>query len=284
MVVHNGNREGLPPPSKHLGQHFLTDPAIARRIVGALDPNLLEELPVLEIGPGRMILTRILAEKSRRLVLIEKDARLLPELQKQLSLFPATLEIRLSDALDDPFDLWDFPYLLVSNLPYNISVPLLMKIISSPSPPRQAVLMFQKEVGERIVSSPGEKSYGSLSVSTALLSEARPLFNIRPGSFFPPPKVHSMVLSFHPRPSRLDPSVPGAIHLARSAFSYRRKTLRNAFGKSLPPPLSEGMEVLFKESPDLPGRRPEEIPPDGWLDMARILRAHNPGIFDRIIK
>ena len=284
MVVHNGNRERLPQPAKHLGQHFLTDPGIARRIVGALDPALLGELPVLEIGPGRMILTRILAEKVRRLVLIEKDARLLPALREQLSFLGPELEIRLADALEDPFDLWEAPYLLVSNLPYNISVPLFMKILSAPEPPRQAVLMFQKEVGERIVAEPGGKSYGSLSVATALLSEANPLFNIRPGSFFPPPKVHSMVLSFRPRPSRLDPAVSGAIHLARCAFAYRRKTLRNAFGNSLPPHFHEAVEIVFSGNPALTALRPEAIPPEGWLGISRTFRAHNPRIFDRIIK
>ncbi|EQD25428.1 MAG: Ribosomal RNA small subunit methyltransferase A, partial [Leptospirillum sp. Group IV 'UBA BS'] len=160
--------ERLPPPAKHLGQHFLTDPAIARRIVDSLAPDLLAELPVLEIGPGRLILTRILAEKATRLILIEKDRRLLPSLREELSFLSTRLEIRPSDAMEDPFDLWDFPYLLISNLPYNISVPLLMKIIASPSPPRQAVLMFQKEVGERIVATPGGKAYGSLSVAVSL--------------------------------------------------------------------------------------------------------------------
>lgn len=157
MVVHNGNQERLPLPAKHLGQHFLTDPGIARRIVGALDPALLGELPVLEIGPGRMILTRILAESARRLVLVEKDIRLLPALREELSFLGPRLEIRHADALEDPFDQWETPYLLVSNLPYNISVPLFIKIISAPAPPRQAVLMFQKEVGERIVALPGGK-------------------------------------------------------------------------------------------------------------------------------
>ncbi|MCL5284759.1 MAG: 16S rRNA (adenine(1518)-N(6)/adenine(1519)-N(6))-dimethyltransferase RsmA [Nitrospirae bacterium] len=284
MVLHNGNQERLPLPAKHLGQHFLTDPGIARKIVGALDPALLEELPVLEIGPGRMILTRILAERARHLILVEKDTRLLPTLRDQLSFLGPRLEIRHADALEDPFDLREDPYLLVSNLPYNISVPLFMKIISAPSPPLQAVLMFQKEVGERIVAEPGGKAYGSLSVATALLSEADPLFNIRPGSFFPPPKVHSMVLTFRPRPSRLDPAVPGAIHLARCAFTYRRKTLRNAFGNSLTTPLREAVETVFSGNPSLAALRAEAIPPEGWLDLSRTLRAHNPGIFDTIIK
>ncbi|MCL4486157.1 MAG: 16S rRNA (adenine(1518)-N(6)/adenine(1519)-N(6))-dimethyltransferase RsmA [Nitrospirae bacterium] len=284
MVVHNGNQERLPLPAKHLGQHFLTDPGIARRIVGALDPALLGELPVLEIGPGRMILTRILAESARRLVLVEKDIRLLPALREELSFLGPRLEIRHADALEDPFDQWETPYLLVSNLPYNISVPLFIKIISAPAPPRQAVLMFQKEVGERIVALPGGKSYGSLSVATALLSEAAPLFNIRPGSFFPPPKVHSMVLSFRPMPTRNDPAVPGAIQLSRWAFTYRRKTLRNAFEKSLPPRLREASETFFSENPDISALRPEAIPPEGWLRISRTFRAHNPGIFDTIVK
>ncbi len=280
----NGNRRRLPSPAKHLGQHFLTDHSIAHRIVDALDPTLISTMPVLEIGPGRMILTRILAERTSRLIVIEKDPRLLPVLQAELKSPPGAVEILLNDAMEEPFDRWDFPYLLVSNLPYNISVPLFMKIILSPTPPLQSVLMFQKEVGERIVAMPGSKAYGSLSVAAALLSHVRPLFIVRPGSFHPPPKVHSMVLSLTPRKERVDPAISGAIFLARRAFIYRRKTLKNAFAASLAPSLLQETEALFREFPGLPAQRPEDLPPEKWVDLSRSLLAHNPGIFDRIEK
>ena len=120
MAFNKGNHDELPLPAKHLGQHFLTDDAIALKIVGALDHDLLSTLPVLEIGPGRMILTRHLLDKTSKLILIEKDSRLIPLLEHALAPMSSKVEIRFSDAMDDPFNLWDFPYLLVSNLPYNV--------------------------------------------------------------------------------------------------------------------------------------------------------------------
>jgi 16S rRNA (adenine1518-N6/adenine1519-N6)-dimethyltransferase len=277
-------RSSLPSPAKHLGQHFLTDAHIAGRIVDAFDPRLRASLPVLEIGPGRMILTKILAERSSRLVLLEKDERLIPVLSETFARTSRThpVEILCADALTAPFDQWTFPYLVVSNLPYNISVPLLMKIIGGPNPPRQAVLMFQKEVGERITASYGGREYGSLSVAVSLLSNATPLFNIRPGSFHPPPKIHSMVLSFVPRGDRDDPAFPGAIHLARSAFGYRRKTLKNAFSLGLSPPLSEMALRVIAAEPGLPESRPEQLPPERWVTLARRMIEHSPSIFDNI--
>ena len=125
-----------------------------------------------------MILTRILAKRVSRLILLEKDERLLPSLTEAFGLpgQRSQVEILIGDALTAPFDRWDFPYLVISNLPYNISVPLLMKILMAPNPPRQAVLMFQKEVGQRITASVGTKDYGSLTVAVSLLSHA-PLLN-----------------------------------------------------------------------------------------------------------
>lgn len=274
----------LPPPAKHLGQHFLTDPHIAERIVDSLDPCLLPSVPVLEIGPGRMILTRILAKRVSRLILLEKDERLLPSLTEAFGLpgQRSQVEILIGDALTAPFDRWDFPYLVISNLPYNISVPLLMKILTAPNPPRQAVLMFQKEVGQRITASVGTKDYGSLTVAVSLLSHAAPLFSIRPGSFHPPPKIHSMVLSFTPRKDREDLAFSGAIYLSRSAFGYRRKTLRNAFSLGLAPPFLEFALKILEAEPKLGLVRPEQIPPEKWVDLAKRMIEHSPSIFDNI--
>jgi 16S rRNA (adenine1518-N6/adenine1519-N6)-dimethyltransferase len=273
----------LPPPAKHLGQHFLVDPHIAERIIDSLDPLLLSSFPVLEIGPGRMILTRILAQRSSRLILLEKDSRLVPVLNEAFGASSGSrTEIICDDALTFPFDRWDFPYLIVSNLPYNISVPLLMKIISGPHPPRQAVLMFQKEVARRITATFGNKEYGSLSITVSLRSHVDSLFSIRPGSFNPPPKIHSTVLSFRPRIECAGPENAGAIKLARSAFGYRRKTLRNAFAQGLPPSLLNLALKIAESESGLAETRPEQLPPEKWVEMAKRMIEHSPSIFDNI--
>lgn len=281
-------QSALPSPARHLGQHFLTDVAIATRIVDALDPDCLSEIPVLEIGPGRMILSRLLARRSRHLILLEKDRRLLPALEEAFGAGSSSrseachVEILCDDALTAPFDLWTFPYLVISNLPYNISVPLLLKILGGPNPPRQAVLMFQKEVGDRIVARFGGKSYGSLSVAVSLMARATPLFSIRPGAFHPPPKVQSVVLSFTPRDDRGDPAFPGAMLLARGAFGYRRKTLRNAFSQAFSPAFSNLVAETLEMEPGLSEKRPEQVPPETWVALSRRLIEHSPKIFDTI--
>ncbi|MHB8368403.1 MAG: 16S rRNA (adenine(1518)-N(6)/adenine(1519)-N(6))-dimethyltransferase RsmA [Leptospirales bacterium] len=282
MLRPKGNREILPSPAKHLGQHFLTDDRIAARIVDSVDPDLLDRLPAIEIGPGRMILTRHLARRSPRLILVEKDARLIPLLEESFRELGDRVEIRRADALHESLVVQGSPYILLSNLPYNISVPLLMKIIGATPPPVQAVLMFQKEVADRITAPPGGKDYGSLSVAARLLSNPAHLFDIRPGSFHPPPKVHSTVLSFTPAETRLDPAIHGAIHLARAAFSYRRKTLKNALGLGLSAGIMEKVLLLLEHEPDRAGVRPETLSPGDWLDLARRLQEHNPEIFAKI--
>ncbi len=282
MLRPKGNREKLPSPAKYLGQHFLTDDRIALRIVESIPANLLESTPAIEIGPGRMILTRHLARRSPRLILVEKDARLIPHLEESLREFGGQVEIREGDALEEDLVVSGSPYLVISNLPYNISVPLLLKIIGSETPPLMAVLMFQKEVADRITATSGDKDYGSLSVASHLLSTPRHLFDIRPGSFNPPPKVHSSVLSFVPSEIRGDPAISGALHLARAAFSYRRKTLRNALRQGLSPEVMEALSPLLDTTPHGPECRPENLLPGEWLSLARTLREHSPEIFAKI--
>ncbi len=282
MIRPKGNREPLPSPARYLGQHFLTDDRIAQRIVDSLPPELLGSTPTLEIGPGRMILTRHLARRSPRLILVEKDERLIPHLEKSLREFGEKIEIRRGDALEEALVVEGSPYLVISNLPYNISVPLLLKIIGGTPPPLMAVLMFQKEVAERITAPPGSKDYGSLSVAARLLSTPRHLFDIRPGSFNPPPKVQSSVLSFVPAETRTAPSLPGAFHLARAAFAYRRKTLRNALKQGLSPEIMEAVAPLIEALPPGPDCRPENLSPEDWLSLARTLREHSPEIFAKI--
>jgi 16S rRNA (adenine1518-N6/adenine1519-N6)-dimethyltransferase len=282
MLRPKGNREPLPSPAKHLGQHFLTDDRIAARIVEAIPAELPDRLPAIEIGPGRMILTRHLARRSPRLILVEKDERLIPLIEESLREFGDRIEIRRADALHESLVVSGSPYILLSNLPYNISVPLLIKIIGADPPPLQAVLMFQKEVADRITAPPGGKEYGSLSVAARLLSNPVHLFDIRPGSFSPPPKVHSTVLSFTPAATRLDPAINGAIYLARAAFSYRRKTLKNALEQGLSPEIMAKVLRLLDHEPDRARSRPETLSPGDWLDLSRRLREHNPEIFANI--
>ena len=201
---------------RRLGQHFLIRGAILERIAAAACP--LHEPLVVEIGPGRGALTEKLLARADRVVAIELDVELAEALRARL---PA--EIIHADVLSTDFAQWG-PAVIAGNLPYYISSPILEKVLSLPF--RRAVFLLQKEVAERLVARPGSRSYGYLTVATALYARARLLFEVKPAAFRPPPKVDSAVVLLEPRPPAVTDAA-GFLRFAGLAFHHKRKTLRN---------------------------------------------------------
>jgi 16S rRNA (adenine1518-N6/adenine1519-N6)-dimethyltransferase len=214
---------------KRFGQHFLHDPSVIRRIVDAVAPASGER--VVEVGPGRGALTWSLLARAKQLDVIEIDR----DLAHSLAADPraqAHLRVRLENVLDTDFLRLraDGPPLrIVGNLPYNISTPLLFRLLGQRAAIADMHFMLQREVVERMAAAPGGKDYGRLTVMLAAYAEVQALFEVGPGAFHPKPKVWSAIVRLRPSAEpRFDIGDDGALRtLVTAAFSHRRKTLRN---------------------------------------------------------
>jgi 16S rRNA (adenine1518-N6/adenine1519-N6)-dimethyltransferase len=255
---------------KSLGQNFLLDLNLTARIARAAAP--LENSVVLEIGPGPGGLTRaLLALGARRVVAIEHDSRALPALEAIAKRYPGRLEIVCADA--QRFDarplLGGSTVKIVANLPYNIATTLLVGWLSTePWPPwyEMLVLMFQREVAERIVARENEEAYGRLAVLANWRAETKILFDVSPGAFVPPPKVTSSVVRLIPR-NNPEPCDRQALEqVTAAAFGQRRKMLRQSL-KSL----SADPQQLAAAAGVDATRRAETVPVAGFVAMAREL-------------
>jgi len=218
-------------PKKTLGQHFLVHPHQARRIVAALEPSG-DEI-VVEIGAGLGALTVFLARQARRLVALEQDPALVRFLREEI--FPETPEVEVlcQDVLK--FDFLKFsreigqPLVLAGNLPYQITSPLLFKLMAERDALSRAVLMMQQEVGARLLAQPGSKDYGVLTVLLSYHFASRRLFSLGPANFFPAPQVDSVVLRLTPAAATPPAREPALLaQVVKAAFGQRRKTLNNA--------------------------------------------------------
>ena len=256
-------------PKKSLGQNFLFDLNLTARIARAAEP--LENITVVEIGPGPGGLTRaLLTLGARRVIAIERDVRAIAALEDIAAHYPGRLEIVAGDALSmDPRDhLGPERARVVANLPYNIATALLVRWLTvDPWPPwyDSLLLMFQREVAERIVATPGKKTYGRLSVLAGWRTDAKILFDVARSAFVPPPKVTSSVVRLTPYP---EPPICDATALQRiteAAFGQRRKMLRQSL-KSL----GVDAAVLLAEAGIDPTARAEEIPVEGFVGLARV--------------
>ena len=246
--------DGLPPlrdviethglaADKKLGQNFILDFNLTRRIARAAGP--LEGRTVIEIGPGPGGLTRALfMEGAARVIAIERDERCRPVLEQIAAHYPGRLTTHYTDATKVDWraitaDLPEKP-IIAANLPYNVATLLLIGWLESdPWPPwyQRMVLMFQKEVAERIVAVPGNKTYGRLAVISQWRTEPRLLFTLPPEAFTPPPKISSAVVGFVPRPQPqpvCDVTTLGRVTAA--AFGQRRKMLRQSLKALRPDP------------------------------------------------
>ncbi len=218
---------------KSLGQHFLLDTNLTGRIARSIAS--LDEGTIIEVGPGPGGLTRaLLAEGAGRLVAVEKDPRCVAALAPLVESYPGQLELIEDDALAVAFaDLGPVPRRVVANLPYNIATPLLLgwlaEIAADSTAYAELVLMFQKEVAERLIAGPGSKSYGRLSVMTQWLCEASILFQVPARAFTPPPKVSSAVIRLKPRARPLAAARMADLERGTAAgFGKRRKMLRRS--------------------------------------------------------
>jgi 16S rRNA (adenine1518-N6/adenine1519-N6)-dimethyltransferase len=212
---------------RSLGQHFLLDLNVCRKIARAAGD--LSAGSVIEIGPGPGGLTRALLESgAAHVIAIEKDCRCIAALGEIAVAYPGRLEIVEADAMEiGVAETGRPPRRLVANLPYNVSVPLVMGWLENADRFAGFTLMFQKEVADRLAAQPRTKDYGRVSVLAQWRSEVRPLFNLGKDNFTPPPKVASTVVSLTPRrPETPQPSWRAMDAVTRAAFAHRRKVLR----------------------------------------------------------
>jgi 16S rRNA (adenine1518-N6/adenine1519-N6)-dimethyltransferase len=217
------------PVRKRFGQHFLHDRGVIRRIVAAVAPLPGER--VVEVGPGRGALTWDLLERAHSLDVIEIDRDLARELKEDARATPG-LHVHVQNVLDTDFMSLrgaGAPLRIVGNLPYNISTPLLFRLLEQQGAIADMHFMLQKEVVDRITAQPSTKEYGRLTVMIAAVAQADALFDVGPGAFSPHPKVWSAIVRLRPAPGpRFDIGDAGVLRsLVTTAFSQRRKTLRN---------------------------------------------------------
>lgn len=253
---------------KSLGQNFLLDLNLTAKI--ARQAGDLSNCDILEIGPGPGGLTRgLLAEGARRVLAIEKDDRCIPALQEISEAYPDKLKVISGDALEiDPLAHLSPPIRVAANLPYNVGTELLVRWLTPKVwPPfwQSLTLMFQKEVAERIVATPGSKAYGRLAVLAQWRSDAKIVINLPPEAFSPPPKVSSAVvhLTALEKP-RFEADAAVLSRVVAAAFNQRRKMLRASL-KSVAPDIEDRLLAAGLKPTD----RAEQISVEGFCALAR---------------
>jgi 16S rRNA (adenine1518-N6/adenine1519-N6)-dimethyltransferase len=235
-------------PKKYLGQHFLKDQNIARKIVDALPLNTAN---VVEVGPGMGVLTQYLNEKVKSLFLVEIDKESIEYLHEH---YPHLKErIIDGDFLKLKLDsINQGTWSVIGNFPYNISSQILFKVLEQRSYVKHVVGMVQKEVAQRIASPPGSKEYGILSVLLQAYYDIKLLFSVPPGVFYPPPKVNSAVLTLvRNNVENLDCDEALFIKVVKQSFQTRRKTLRNCLKNLNLPPSLQNHQLLSMRAEQL---------------------------------
>jgi 16S rRNA (adenine1518-N6/adenine1519-N6)-dimethyltransferase len=260
-------------PRKSRGQNFLVQPAIADRIVAAAAIAPGDE--VVEIGPGLGVLSdRILRAEVRRLWMIELDARLAERLQSAFGGHPAVrvvcrdfLEVELAQMVERP------PVKVIGNLPFNAAAAILRRLDETRDAIGRMVLMFQREVAERIRARAGERAYSALSVYTALYWETREHFRVAAGNFSPAPRVDAEVIAFAPHPQA--PFAPAGetalLGTIRAAFSAPRKTIRNTLAGALDAAPQAIADALASAAID-PAARPGTLSVADFVRLADALK------------
>lgn len=248
-------------PKKHLGQHFLTDESISERIVNLVsEPNK----PIVEIGPGKGVLTKFLIDKYK-LLAVDVDKESIEFLKKK---YPAYSDRFIYDDFLklNPAKLFNDKFAVIGNFPYNISSQIFFKILNFKDNIDEVVCMIQKEVAERIVSSDNSKKYGILSVLLQTFYDIELCFNVKPGAFFPPPKVNSAVIKLV-RNKRRELPVPENMYfiIVKQSFNKRRKVLSNSL-KSILLNLEIESNLLTK--------RPEQLSVNQFIELSeKIIKA-----------
>ena len=258
-------RHGL-AARRSLGQHFLLDMNLTRRIARAAGD--MAGVTAIEIGPGPGGLTRALLEtEATRVIAVERDARCVAALTELEAAADGRLEVVHADALEVDVAALSRgrPLRVVANLPYNVATPLLIGWLRQAEAFLSLTLMFQREVARRLAARPGDASYGRLSVIASWLCDVEILFDISPKAFVPPPKVTSSVVRLTPRPAPAAPArMPDLERVTAAAFGQRRKMLRS----SLKPLFEDPVSVL--ESLNIPPTaRAEELDVEAFCAIAR---------------
>jgi 16S rRNA (adenine1518-N6/adenine1519-N6)-dimethyltransferase len=260
-------------PRKSLGQNFLRDENIARKIIAAIRPEPQDVL--LEIGPGEGALTRHLAACGAALIVIDVDPRVVAAMY---AMFPqGKVEIVRGDFLETDLHAMaaarNVRLRVVGNIPYNITSPILFHVLDNRQAVADLTIMVQKEVARRIIAGPGSAEYGILSVMCGYFAETALLFDVSPNAFFPRPNVTSSVVRLRMRTSPAEPARDERFFRAmvRSVFGKRRKTLRNSLAYFA---AAEGFEL-----PPLAGvtRRPEELSIAELVDLSNTLMQSSAG-------
>lgn len=272
MTVHSRTSR----PRKSLGQHFLADSRVVARIAEAAD--LGPDDTVIEIGPGRGVLTRRLVQQAGSVIAVELDRQLCEELPARLD-FPDNLQCVMADARE--VDLprlaaqqrgaQEGTYKVVGNLPYYAANPIIRRTLESVPPPSLALFMVQREVAESMTASPG--SMGLLSVATQLYADTRLVCSVPPSAFRPPPKVRSSVVRLDVRP---EPAVPVTdrdefFAVVRAGFSAPRKQLHNSLGHGLALDAKSVSAILGTAAID-GTRRPATLSLEEWAAVCRAVR------------
>jgi len=268
-------------PARRLGQHFLTDRNLLRRIVDALEPAPGDV--VLEIGPGKGSLTAELVARGVRVVAIEKDERLAAALAGKSvgGVPPGSFRVVTGDALALDWHALVAegmvtspaarvpPFKVIGNIPYAITTPLIATALVPPLPTR-IVLLVQHEVADRLAAAPGSKIYGALSVGVQAVCRVEKLFTVRAGAFSPPPTVQSAVVRLTPRAAPLIQSAELAPFrvFVTACFSRRRKQLRNVLVAATRQPSERVVEGIRALGLD-PTARPETLAPETFVRLLR---------------
>jgi 16S rRNA (adenine1518-N6/adenine1519-N6)-dimethyltransferase len=261
-------RHGL-SASKALGQNFILDRQLLARIAAV--PGDLHGVTAYEVGPGPGGLTRALLEAGAKIVAVERDRRCVPVLEELAAAFPERLAWVEGDALDiDERALTGPGAAVVANLPYNVGTALLLRWLEPPEwPPwwRSLTLMFQKEVADRIVASPGDSAFGRLSVAAQWRAQPAIAMRVNRSAFVPPPKVTSAVVHIVPKEAPAGVRAETIARLTEAGFGQRRKMLRSSL-RDVPGAL-EGLRALGIDSE----RRAETLSVSDWVALARLLDA-----------
>lgn len=254
-----------------LGQHFLANAGVLRKIVGAIDPQPSDV--IVEVGAGRGVLTARLAERAGRVFAVEKDERLVPALRETM---PVNVEVVHADILKADLrkmarDSGVEMVRLVGNIPYSISSPLLFRVLDDRELLSDCAFLLQKEVAERVSAGPGTKSYAPLGILLQNEFEARIAFTVAPGSFSPPPKVQSALLVLERRASPLHPGAAEEPFRAflRAVFAERRKMLWKNLSRRATPAAIDAAYGSLGLSRNV---RAEELPAETFYALFRALR------------
>ena len=260
-------------PKKSLGQHFLVDRQIAEKIVGAA--SVSHKDTVLEVGPGHGALTELLLARARKVIAVEIDSRLAVRLKTRFASSPNFVLLE-ADILQVDIRLlaqsFSCPHLMiVANLPYSITSPLLFRLLGHSDVVDRAVLTMQREVAERLAAEPGP-NYSFLSLAVQLQSVPRRLFHIAPDAFRPKPKVQSSVVGLDfCIGARISPDMRRMVlRVAKTAFGQRRKMLRSSL-LSMPLSKPDLAEIAEDTGIEL-SRRPETLSIEEWLILGQAVR------------